>query len=202
MAARSELAVLRFSDHRGLNPGEVTFREGSFHARLTRSKTIGQDKTITSKPLVIDACCFLLIVNGSREAGHFFKAWQTSLATTSCQDPHHIARAAESWSSGMMQRLPCRTEFFACLPGMLSQFSTLRQRVFGHLTPAAHSSQVLQQLWGSQSPRGDFLGGRCAQGERQIRQDCDSTYHKHATFSHHCVAKSGCGSSCRRRIDP
>ena len=52
-------ATLRFSDHRGLNPGEVTFREGSFHARLTRSKTIGQDKTITSKPLVTDACCFL-----------------------------------------------------------------------------------------------------------------------------------------------
>ena len=51
-------ATLRFSDHRGLNPGEVTFREGSFHAHLTRSKTIGQDKTITSKPLVIDACCF------------------------------------------------------------------------------------------------------------------------------------------------
>ena len=50
-------ATPRFSDHRGLNPGEV--REGSFHARLTRSKTIGQDKTITSKPLVIDACCFL-----------------------------------------------------------------------------------------------------------------------------------------------
>ena len=52
-------ATLRFSDHRGLNPGEVTFREGSFHARLTRSNTTGQDKTITSKPLVIDACCFL-----------------------------------------------------------------------------------------------------------------------------------------------
>ena len=52
-------ATLRFSDHRGLNPSEVAFREGSFHARLTRSKTIGQDKTITSKPLVIDACCFL-----------------------------------------------------------------------------------------------------------------------------------------------
>ena len=51
-------ATLRFSDHRGLNPGEVTFREGSFHARVTRSKTIGQVKTITSKPLVIDACCF------------------------------------------------------------------------------------------------------------------------------------------------
>ena len=53
-----------------------------------------------------------------------------------------------------MQRLPCRTEFFACLPGMVSQFSTLRQRVFGHLIPAAHSSQALQQLWGSLSPRG------------------------------------------------
>ena len=52
-------ATLRFSDHRGLNPSEVVFREGSFHARLTRSKTIGQDKTITSKPLVVDASCFL-----------------------------------------------------------------------------------------------------------------------------------------------
>ena len=102
-------ATLRFSDHRGLNPSEVAFREGSFHARLTRQRRL--DKTKRSLPSLWLSMRVVssLIVNGSREAGLFFKAWKTSLATTSCQPPHHIARAAESWSSGMMQRLPCRT---------------------------------------------------------------------------------------------
>ena len=53
-----------------------------------------------------------------------------------------------------MQRLPCRTEFFERSHGMVSQCSTRRQRVYGHLTLAAHSSQVLQQHWGSQSLKG------------------------------------------------
>ena len=132
--------------------GEVTFREGSFQAHLTRSKTIGQDKTITSKPLVI-ACCFL----SHREwltRGWSLLQGMANFPRDYLMPAHHIARAAESWSSGVMQRLPCRIEFFACLPGMVSHFSTLRQRVFGHLIPAAHSSQALQQLWGSLSPRG------------------------------------------------
>ena len=38
--------TLRFSDQQEVSSSEVMFRGGAFHARLTRSKTIGQDKTI------------------------------------------------------------------------------------------------------------------------------------------------------------
>ena len=51
-------ATLRFSDHRGIEPNTVTVRAGSWRALLTRSKTIGADRSIVSRPLVVDPCCF------------------------------------------------------------------------------------------------------------------------------------------------
>ena len=51
-------ATLRFSDHRGTEPNTVTVRAGSWRALLTRSKTIGADRSIVSRPLVVDPCCF------------------------------------------------------------------------------------------------------------------------------------------------
>ena len=51
-------ATLRFSDHRGIEPNNVTIRAGSWRALLTRSKTIGADRSVVSRPLVVDPCCF------------------------------------------------------------------------------------------------------------------------------------------------
>ena len=52
-------ATLRFSDHRGLSPDDISFHGLNFSARLTRSKTLGCDKAISSRMVVVDACCFL-----------------------------------------------------------------------------------------------------------------------------------------------
>ena len=54
-------ATLRFSDHRGIDPASVRVDETGFSALLTRSKTIGADKAIVSRPLVIDRCCYLSV---------------------------------------------------------------------------------------------------------------------------------------------
>ena len=51
-------ATLRFSDRRGIEPNNVTVRAGSWRALLTRSKTIGADRSVVSRPLVVDPCCF------------------------------------------------------------------------------------------------------------------------------------------------
>ena len=52
-------ATLRFSDHRGIDPSSVAVTGVAFSAVLSRSKTIGADKSIGSRPLTIAPCCFL-----------------------------------------------------------------------------------------------------------------------------------------------
>ena len=50
---------LRFSDHRGISPQEVKMDSSGFAAVLRRSKTIGADKSIVSRPLVLDKACWV-----------------------------------------------------------------------------------------------------------------------------------------------
>ena len=53
-------ATLRFSDHRGLVPDEKFEVKGnSLTTRLLRSKTIGSDKTVTSRNVVVSQRCFV-----------------------------------------------------------------------------------------------------------------------------------------------
>ena len=53
-------ATLRFSDHRGLSPSDITVSGGEFIGKLTRSKTIGADKSIQSRPVVVSSCCYVV----------------------------------------------------------------------------------------------------------------------------------------------
>ena len=50
--------TLRFSDHRGLSPNTVTVTSSCFSTVLTRSKTIGADKSIGPRPVTIDSCYY------------------------------------------------------------------------------------------------------------------------------------------------
>ena len=52
-------ATLRFSDHRGIDPGTVVVSVSGFSAVFSRSRTIGADKSVGSRPLTIAACCYL-----------------------------------------------------------------------------------------------------------------------------------------------
>ena len=51
--------TLRFDDHRGVNPLEVSFVGGSLSARLMRSKTLGSDRSVGSRQIFIYASCFI-----------------------------------------------------------------------------------------------------------------------------------------------
>ena len=51
--------TLRFSDHRGISPREVKVDASGLAAVLRRSKTIGTDKSVVSRPLVLDSSCFV-----------------------------------------------------------------------------------------------------------------------------------------------
>ena len=49
--------TLRFSDHRGISPRDVKVDAAGLSAVLRRSKTIGAEKSVVSRPLVLDAAC-------------------------------------------------------------------------------------------------------------------------------------------------
>ena len=49
----------RFSDHRGLRPADVQLDSEGFVAKLTRSKTIGSDRTLTMRLVVISKGAFV-----------------------------------------------------------------------------------------------------------------------------------------------
>ena len=47
------------SDHRGISPQELNVDASGLAALLRRSKTIGSDKSIVSRPLELDGSCFV-----------------------------------------------------------------------------------------------------------------------------------------------
>ena len=52
-------ATLRFSDHRGILPDSISWGASRFAAVLCRSKTLGPDKNVLSRPLRVDNPCFV-----------------------------------------------------------------------------------------------------------------------------------------------
>ena len=51
--------TLRFADHRGLEPINIRFEARTLIAKLTRSKTLGSDKPVSSRIVVVDPeACF------------------------------------------------------------------------------------------------------------------------------------------------
>ena len=66
-------ATLSFSDHRGIVPNSVKIDETGLSAQLTRSKTLGADRTVASPPLVIDRCCYLAVTGWMQEGWRVLK---------------------------------------------------------------------------------------------------------------------------------
>ena len=52
-------ATLRFSDHRGLLPDSIGLGPSGCTAVLSRSKTLGTDKNVLSRPVRVDSSCFV-----------------------------------------------------------------------------------------------------------------------------------------------
>ena len=52
--------TMRFSDHRGLKPSDVQVTGNTMLAKLTRSKTTGDDKDVAFRMVHISSCCYLI----------------------------------------------------------------------------------------------------------------------------------------------
>ena len=50
-------ATLRFSDHCGVLPSELTVDANGLIGRITRWKTLGSDRDVVARPITVDPCC-------------------------------------------------------------------------------------------------------------------------------------------------
>ena len=53
--------TLRFDDHKGTKPSDFSFTGGSKTARVTRSKSIGSDRNVSSSMVYVYACCHIVM---------------------------------------------------------------------------------------------------------------------------------------------
>ena len=51
--------TMRFSDHRGLSPTDISFEDGSLTGLSSRTKTTGTDKNVSARPVRGDASSFI-----------------------------------------------------------------------------------------------------------------------------------------------
>ena len=156
--------TLRFSDHRGIKPAMVRVKGGSLSASLSWSKTLGHDKPVRARPLVVDPCCFFA------EPLWMSTGWQ--LLSAMAPFARDFLLPAPSAALTSCLRTELRYEVAYSLQGRL--LSLLTDRNGFHLT------RVAPQFWTPHSPRNflpsaaaalgftkadrDFLGGWSARG--------------------------------------
>ena len=155
--------TLRFSDHRGISPQEVKIDSSGFAAVLRRSKTIGADKPIVSRPLVLDKACWVSksdwLMTGWRilqEAAGFERDYLLPVPTASFRGCKRIELKYE--------------QGYAIQSKVLQELEVSGEKLFSHQitnfwTPhscRAYVPSATQVLNFSKEDR-DFLGGWMAQ---------------------------------------
>ena len=56
----SQTGALRYSDHGGLDPNEITVAGSDLTGTPTRSKTLGRDKKLGSRPIMVYSSCHVV----------------------------------------------------------------------------------------------------------------------------------------------
>ena len=103
--------TMRFSDHRGLKPTDVHVTGNSMSAKLTRSKTTGDDKDVAFRMVHIASCCFLVSPSWLSTGWFLLKVWQTSQGIFYSQRQLQTAPGVCAKSCATTLASRCRTEF-------------------------------------------------------------------------------------------
>ena len=161
---------LRFSDHRGINPSSISFSGIDFVATLSHSKTLGRDKKVQSRPVVVHGLAFIAVQDWLRAGWDLLKNMEDFrrdfLLPTPSSCLKGSLRSELRYDTG--SALFCRTLGSIVLPGNVSL-----QLVVAHCwTPHSGRSFLLTctASLGVEKSSRDFLGGWNAQGsERYVR---------------------------------
>ena len=162
--------MLRFSDHRGISPSQVTLDERGFTARLVHSKTIGSDRNVGMGLVVIDGACYF------KHEGWMATGWLLLQREAQFERDYLLPSPTGNYSSCKKQEL--KYAIGSAIQGRvlsllkLNEETLFRFRVIHYWTP--HSGRNFMPsatgaLGFSRQDR-DVLGGWSAEGsERYTR---------------------------------
>ena len=152
--------TLRFSDHRGLNPAQVTVSAAEFQATLTRSKTVGSDKNIrfqTSRGVV------LLLRERADVVADRLEAPVSDREIS--KETSFFPRRQATWrvvckrNSGTTRVLPYLTDFSPPSHSEVMSGSRRRSPISGHRTHPELSLPSSTAALGFPQEERNFLGG-------------------------------------------
>ena len=150
------------SDHRGILPSSVNIDATGFSAQVTRSKTLGDDRTVASRPLVIDRCCCLAVADWMLEGWRLLKemADYPRDYLHGCRRRELSYDTASAMQNRVLRMVKSNDEFLFC-PSATRFWTPHSNRTF---MPSATATLGFEK-----SVR-DFLGGWSAQAsERYAR---------------------------------
>ena len=137
--------TLRFSDHKGIKPSMNRVKGGSITASFSWSKTLGHDKPVRARHLVVDPCCF------SAEPLWVTTGWQ--LLSAMAPFARDFLLPAPSAALTSCLRTELRYEVANSMQGRLLSLITNRS--------GFHLTRVASQFWTTHSLR-NFLPSAAA----------------------------------------
>ena len=90
-------ATLRFPDHRGLSPSDISVPGRKLNGKLSRSKTIGADRSIQSRQALVSSCC---CVGGTSVDASRLEATRTSSGLSTGLPAHHNSNVSVRCPAG------------------------------------------------------------------------------------------------------
>ena len=171
--------TLRFSDHRGLLPEQITVSDRGLLAVLSRSRTLGSDKAIGSRPAVVHSVCSVWEKDWLEqgwallsEAANFKRDYLLPMSTSSLQGCSQADRDSEQ--TAVLTPFSVGTA-----PGTAA--GTFLDAPFGTIIMPSCAS-----ILGFERSQRDFLGGWSAQGSdryaRVANLRVDNMQHAEGSF--------------------
>ena len=117
------VVALRFSDHRGLLPSDVKCAGGSLQAKLSRSKTLGADREVQSRPAYIDQACFIA------SPGWIVQGWDLLTSMANFERDNLMPSPSENFQ-GCIHKELCYDTAFAIQHRVLFALSANGERLF------------------------------------------------------------------------
>ena len=162
--------TLRFSDHRGLEPINLRIEGGSLLAKLTRSKTLGSDKPVSSRLVVVDREAYVRNSSWLADGLHLLRL------QAPFERDYLLPAPSDNFAGVRMRELRYDTAF-GIQSRIISQLCYRGQKLFNFVFPhywSPHSGRnflpTAAASLGFTAPDRNLLGGWSARGSEQYNR--------------------------------
>ena len=175
--------TLRFDDHCGIKPRDVSFVGGSLSARLTRSKTLGSDRSVASRLIFTNAFCFI----ARREWLH--EVWRVLCMAADFDRDYLLPSPTTNCNGCLPSELRCDTAYAMqnrVLYSLRKKGTLCLQespRRSGFRIRLAHFAELHEGSWCAQGRTGLF--GWMERARQRYELACRSSRHLEPSASRH-----------------